>query len=169
MNYPGRILVETITDYDDVRYKLPQELIGLFWVQDIIVSVQSNIMGASAAGFNPHRTDSSRSNTLDQLMERHSMCIGDLGNAPFSRLPEMVEMYKNINMKSNYGGFVTQVCQHLLGSRNNDLQNYLDDHSTSPYMRTACTPALKYYGCLKNKNSSIADRAHGEIFGDDEI
>jgi hypothetical protein len=168
MNYPGRILVETITDFDDVRYQLPKELVGLFWVQDIIVPVASTITGASAAGFNPHRTDSARGDSLQQLNERHSMCIGDLANAPFNRLSEMVDMYKNINMKSNYGGFSTQVCQHLLGKRQNDLHLYLQDPGTSQHLRDACGPAIPLYGYFKNQPVT-AGRAHGEIFGDEDI
>lgn len=168
MNYPGRILVETITDYDNRQYKLPKDMIGVLWVQDIIVPIGPSIMSASAAGFNPHRTSISRGDDLNQLSNRQSMCIGDLANAPFSRLDEMVAMYKNINMKSNFGGFAIQICQHLLGTRANDLQIYLDNPGTSDYLKKTCAPAVKYYGLFKNQPGA-ENGGHGEIFGDEDI
>lgn len=109
-----------------ILYKIPDEISQHIKFTDIAVPISDKLNGVLGKGWHPHISNNTDFGKLDDRWD--SVCIGDLGGKPFSRLNEIIEQMSIIYTHSMYSGSGSEVINLLM----NNQQYVINENDVIP-------------------------------------
>lgn len=179
---PGYLVYDDRVEVDRVLYKgnvvpLPDELRGVFWLEDITIPIGEHLSSdITAKGVHPHRCGFDDGiNTFEEISTMHNqmaICIGDLGGKPIERFVLIPEQMRCVSTGTAYGNTPQAVVEYWMGRELLQEFNYeetvYDEDNDESYNETSCAD-IDYAGL--GLGEAICDRWGGillDLLNDDD-
>lgn len=134
-----------VVDGTGTLHKIPDELVGEFYLKRLRIPFGKTIQSGDGTGFYPHRTPTNSENTWAR------MCMGSMVNLPISKITSVISFFETINYTSMYGGLASAYVDVLYDK--NDTYRMLNASNERD------AKFLKYRGVFKDKTNKT-----GELF-----